>query len=410
LQTIGFRCAQDLPVAEQASSCGKPLCGSFNPPAAFTSLSEGAADWAAWGVPGTGGGATRGSAGSGAISAVISVNSTLKQCNLLHQQVSYSWTGANVTGRGNATEANLTAVGVCQTDGDGMNLHVTPGQAGKHTLRLYAGTQAGSHAINATLTDGGKSTLYSELLPGVAADLATNVWNNVRWDLVFETTAADAVLMVHLAVHQSNGHYAPLPAPPPLPACTQPLCGSISPFAGKVDLSAVGTAGWAHYGNLKVAQTIQGKPLPYAATGASVPSDPKAKSDWALAGGATFIGSETTGLTDLRSGGPNGKAVATLTSHLEGAGHNIEGVSMAFRYISGYGCTPFPCPGAPVVTVVLVDATTMSDIATIYTSPPLGNYSFGNFKGYSPPVEVAVSGLNVSNANPVLVQLRIENN
>ena len=85
---------------------------------------------------------------------------------------------------------------------------------------------------------------------------------------------------------------------------------------------------------------------------------------------------------------------------------------MALRYIAGYGCAGAakPCAGAPVVTVVLVDATTMSDLATVWTSPPLGNYSYGQFKGYSPPIVVDVRGLNVSNANPVLVQLRIANN
>ena len=108
----------------------------------------------------------------------------------------------------------------------------------------------------------------------------------------------------------------------------------------------------------------------------------------------------------------NGKATITLTSHIEGNGHNIEGFGMSFRYIAGYGCagTAKPCPGAPIVTVVLVDATTMSDLATVWTSPPLGNYSYGQFDGYSPPVVVDVHGLNVSNANPVLIQLRIANN
>ena len=43
------------------------------------------------------------------------------------------------------------------------------------------------------------------------------------------------------------------------------------------------------------------------------------------------------------------------------------------------------------------------------TSPPLGNYSYGNFKGYG-PMQFDVHGLNVSNANPVLIQLRIADN
>lgn len=76
------------------------------------------------------------------------------------------------------------------------------------------------------------------------------------------------------------------------------------------------------------------------------------------------------------------------------------------------GCagTVKPCPGAPIVNVALVDAVTMQDLATVWTSPPLGNYSYGSFTQYSPPVEVHVHGLNISNANPVLIQLRVTNN
>eukprot|EP01043_Picozoa_sp_COSAG02_P103475 COSAG02_NODE_39487_length_416_cov_1.170347_1_plen_62_part_10 len=54
------------------------------------------------------------------------------------------------------------------------------------------------------------------------------------------------------------------------------------------------------------------------------------------------------------------------------------------------GCTGTvkPCPGAPIVTVVLIDQITMQDLATVWTSTPLGNYSYGSFTQYSPPVEV----------------------
>ena len=225
------------------------------------------------------------------------------------QQVAYSWTGANVSGgsRVNASEANFTAMGVCLTDGDGgLSLTVTPGKPGNHTLSLFAGAMAGSHAINATLTDGGVSARYSEVLVGVAADLGANIWSNVRWNLAFETTTGGGALTVQLAAPASNGHYVSPPAPPPLPACAEPLCGKIEPFAGKVDLTAVGGGGggdWVHYGDLKAAQTIQGKPLPYSASGAAaVPSDPSDKTDWVLAGGATLVGSKAAGLTDLRSG------------------------------------------------------------------------------------------------------------
>lgn len=332
--TISFRCAQDLPMTEQTSSCGQALCGSFAPPAAFTDLSSnvGASEFAVWGISGTGIGATR-SSGDTAISDIYS-RQPLKQCNLQHQQVAFSWTGANTTGGSNATGSNVTAVGVCQQHGTGMHLVVRPRHAGNHSLSLFAGTQAGSHSIDVTLSDGGKNFSYSEQLLAVGADLTTNVWSNVRWDLAFETTSA-AVLTVHLAAVYSNGHYISPPAPPPLSPCSQ-FCGNILPVQNqKNDLSILGSADWAHYGDKMTVQTIAGSPLPYCAHGAMVPSDPNDKSNWALAGGATLIGSKTAGFTDLRSGGPNGHATATLTAHIEGSGHNIEGIAMSFRYITG---------------------------------------------------------------------------
>lgn len=446
--TVSFRCAQDLPVVEQTKSCGQVLCGNFSPPAAFTNLSStaSASQWVVWGVHGTGVGTTR-SSGEAVISDVS--GQAIKQCNAQHQQVAFSWTGANATDGANATGSNVTAVGVCQEDGAGIYFMVSPRHAGNYSLSLFAGAQGGSHSIDVTLSDGAKNSSYSEQLLAVAEDLQTSVWSNVRWNFVFEATSG-AALTVHLAAISSNGHYASPPAPPPLSPCSH-FCGSTVPFDyQKVDLSIVGSADWAHYGDVKAVQTIAGVQLPYSASGASVPSDPDDKSNWALAGGATLIGSKTPGFTDLRSGGPNGHATATLTAHLEGDGHNIEGIAMSFRYIAGCawlllyimlprvlyistnsidvlavhvahfvlptsaadGCagTVKPCPGAPIVTVVLIDATTMQDLATVWTSAPLGNYSYGSFTQYSPPVEVHVQGLNVTNANPVLVQLRIANN
>eukprot|EP01043_Picozoa_sp_COSAG02_P074429 COSAG02_NODE_14897_length_1225_cov_0.920959_1_plen_292_part_00 len=252
--TISFRCAQDLPVAEQTSSCGQALCGSFEPPDAFTDLSSSvsASQWAVWGVHGTGVDATR-SSGEMVISDVS--GQAIKQCNARHQQVAFSWTGANTTGGANVG-SNVTDVGICQEDGTGMRVVVRPRQAGNYSLSLFAGAQAGSHSIDATLTNGAKISSYSEQLLAVAADLSAKVWSNVRWDLAFETSSGGATLMVHLASPFSNGHYVSPPPPSPLPHCSH-FCGSITPVAGpKIDLSNVGSADWAHYGDVKVVQTI----------------------------------------------------------------------------------------------------------------------------------------------------------
>jgi len=62
------------------------------------------------------------------------------------------------------------------------------------------------------------------------------------------------------------------------------------------------------------------------------------------------------------------------------------------------------------LSVVLLDAANHSDVATLYTSPPLDAYSFDNFKGYSPPVDVDVRGLDVPNGRALYVALRFHNN
>lgn len=327
--TIGFRCVQDVPVAEQ-SSCTAPLCGSFEPPSAFVDLSK-SAEWAAWGVSGSST-VIRNSGSAGAISDVAHTNASLTTCR---GQLSFSWTDGSGA---NATTVNNTRVGVCQANGGGIALTVTS-KPGKHTFSVFASSQAASFIINATLTDGGEPAgrPYNELLSATAVDMAAKVWYNIRFNLDFTTKTAGAALKVHLAAPQSNGHYAPLPPPPPLPPCATPLCGNFAPLqpGQKVDLSALGTADWAHFGDKKATATIAGAPLPYAAAGAAVPTDPTDKSLFSLAGGASLVGSQAAGFTDLRSGSPGKTAVVTLTAHLEGAGHNIDGFSMTFRYIAG---------------------------------------------------------------------------
>ena len=45
-----------------------------------------------------------------------------------------------------------------------------------------------------------------------------------------------------------------------------------------------------------------------------------------------------------------------------------------------------------------------------YTSPPLGNYSFDHFTGYSPPIAVEATGLGVSNEAPIILAMQVVNN
>lgn len=48
-------------------------------------------------------------------------------------------------------------------------------------------------------------------------------------------------------------------------------------------------------------------------------------------------------------------------------------------------------------------------VATLYTSPPLVNYSFDDFKGYSPPIHVRAGGLSLPNGRSLYVALRFDN-
>lgn len=73
---------------------------------------------------------------------------------------------------------------------------------------------------------------------------------NLRWEVYIEATTPDAILMVKVSAPR-----LPVPPPPPAPAppapepCTQALCGAVAPQKkGEVDLSAVGTSDWTHYG------------------------------------------------------------------------------------------------------------------------------------------------------------------
>merc|ERR1711879_252133 len=66
---------------------------------------------------------------------------------------------------------------------------------------------------------------------------------------------------------------------------------------------------------------------------------------------------------------------------------------------------------ASTVKVLLIDASSTSTVLkTLAEVGPLGDYSWDHFTGYSPPIEVHATGLNLSNEAPVLLALEITNN
>ena len=157
-----------------------------------------------------------------------------------------------------------------------------------------------------------------------------------------------------------------------------------------------------------------GPSVSYAAKGAVVPSDPRNVSLFDTVG-AALTSSKQAGYTDIRSGSSHSNSSVILTSEIIGDGHAITKLAMSFRYIAGYSPDPAHppkvAPKAATISVVLADAKTGKELATVYTSPPLGDYSFDHYTGYSPPIRVeSDAALSVPNGLPVHVVLKFANN
>lgn len=67
-------------------------------------------------------------------------------------------------------------------------------------------------------------------------------------------------------------------------------------------------------------------------------------------------------------------------------------------------------PGDQVLSMALVSAETGHVHKVVYTSPALDKYKFDNFKGYSPPIAAAATGLALDNSEPLFIQLTVANN
>jgi len=78
--------------------------------------------------------------------------------------------------------------------------------------------------------------------------------------------------------------------------------------------------------------------------------------------------------------------------------------------VAGYTPAPGKTNKAPVVTVQVLDMAKGTVLKTLFTSEPLGAYSYDNFTGYSPPIEINAQNLNIPNDVPVVVALQVANN
>jgi hypothetical protein len=137
-------------------------------------------------------------------------------------------------------------------------------------------------------------------------------------------------------------------------------------------------------------ENVVAPPQNYAAGGVIVPS--ASAGDFDATGGATTGGGrkdkETSG-ANIRSGGPGQTSLIRIGTGLLAKGHSISTLSMSFRYVAGYTPAPGQIKKPAVVKVVLLDMKSSAVLKTVFTSVPLGNYSYDHFTQYSPPIEVS---------------------
>jgi len=116
-------------------------------------------------------------------------------------------------------------------------------------------------------------------------------------------------------------------------------------------------------------------------------------------GGAGVVSNPT---LSLRSGNPSETNTADLDTLIQDDTHNIDGLTLQYSYVTGYGSgtgTNF--------TISLVGATT----AVIYTSPQLTDYSYDSCNTcYSPPVSVSKLGLNLVAKTAVKIRFTFQDN
>ena len=132
-----------------------------------------------------------------------------------------------------------------------------------------------------------------------------------------------------------------------------------------------------------------------AGRAAHVPTN-NSDADWVLVGASVAGSRGGGGGSDLRSGSPGAISTAMASHPLNSLGHLLTAVSFRFQYVAGYDPGPGKHADAPTLRLVLVDALNATEVASLYSSPPLGNYSYDRFTGYSPPITVRASGLAVA--------------
>eukprot|EP00756_Hemistasia_phaeocysticola_P014971 Hpha_TRINITY_DN15377_c2_g13::TRINITY_DN15377_c2_g13_i1::g.88518::m.88518/K09955/K09955; uncharacterized protein len=148
--------------------------------------------------------------------------------------------------------------------------------------------------------------------------------------------------------------------------------------------------------------------VPYAPGGATVGS---AQPDMVMTGDVSFNGgpqdANCSGV-NLRTGNTGTVSYVTLPP-VHAPGHSLSSVQFGFRYSAGYTPPAGVQKNASVVTVQLVWAVNNSLISSIWTSSPLGNYSYDDFTRYSPVIEETITNIDVPNDDLISVRFEFQN-
>jgi len=157
-------------------------------------------------------------------------------------------------------------------------------------------------------------------------------------------------------------------------------------------------------------RTTGGSVVPYKPGGSVVPS--KTNGDLNYANGASSSRGPSDTLcsgANIRTGNPGQHSKVLVAHAIVGKGHRINRITLQYRYSAGYTPQPGQHPTPATLSVVLLDHT-QQIISTLYSSPPLGNYSADHFTGYSPIIPVDAHGLDIPNDDAVYIAFIYQNN
>lgn len=129
--------------------------------------------------------------------------------------------------------------------------------------------------------------------------------------------------------------------------------------------------------------------------------------DYSFHDGASEVPSLIKGAIDIRSGNVGDNSTVILETLIAGKGHNLDSVSLSYKYVCGYNS--LKKKDGPALDIAVLDASDQV-VKVIYSSPVLNKYSFDHFKGYSPAIDITASNLALPNTYGLKLAILFHNN